>query len=495
VENERNFAVLIDFDNIAKGCRQEGLGEFDIRAVMRRLKDRGRILAARAYTDWERWPRHRTALAEQGVTMVELVSHGHGDKNRGDIALVVDAMELAFTREFLDTFVILSGDSDFTPLVMRLRELNRRVIGIGTRGSTSRLIASVCDEFLYYDSIVRDVAPRPPRSEAADDEDEALDREEAFKLLVETVQNHLSDDGTAVGSGVLKTSMKRKAPTFDEAELGFRTFARFLEKAQQVGLVHLTREERGGGYRVEPAGREEEPAARPRPPERRERAQDRPPDREAAADDEPEAEVTALSPEARRLVDALAAAGMDIGAPGPRRLIAEALVEAAAERAAKNRKCAVQFVFGDMVRRNLGIRPHRIRAICNALLRAGALMHKDGTPVRSPTAPFVPPESADAVLELLDQRCLEQFAAMGESPSGEVMTEIFFGADAAAARVEYALDAVEVGEPPQPEAEAPVEPAPEAPTEEAPRKRARRGGRRTRRKTDAAEHFDLGGGD
>ena len=148
---ERNLAVLIDHENIATGCEKEGLGRFDVRIVMRRLKDKGRILVSRAYADWGRWNRFKLDLVHEGVQMVELTSHGMQSKNRADIALAVDAMELAYTRSYVDTFVILSGDSDFTPLVMRLKELNKRVIGCGTRRSTSRLIAETCDEFLFYE--------------------------------------------------------------------------------------------------------------------------------------------------------------------------------------------------------------------------------------------------------------------------------------------------------------------------------------------------------
>lgn len=581
---ERNLAVLIDFDNIAKGCRQEGLGEFDIRIVMRRLKDKGRILVARAYTDWERWSRHRKVLAEQGVTMIELTSTGHGDKNRGDIALVCDAMEIAYTRDYIDTFVILSGDSDFTPLVQRLKELNKSVIGIGTRGSTSRLIANVCDEFTFYDNIVREIHRPPPRQhEEADEDDDEMDREEAWKLLVETVENHMRDDGAAVGSGMLKSSMKRKAPTFSETELGFRSFARFLEKAQQRGIINLTRDERGGGYRVESTGNagEEEPrrprehrnGERPerptdrgdrsmdrgdrggdrhdrgdRPPDRPDRAdrahdrndrpterpQDRPHERterpsdraqdrrndgphdrhferpndrhdrpsdapddasDYASDGEDDAielDIAAMSAESRRLLERLAENGFDIGSSDARRRIAEALVGLSNERAEKNRKCAVQFVQGDIIRRGVGVPPRRVRAVCNAFLRAGALMHKDGTPVRSPTAPFVPPEDADTLLEALDVRCLAVFSQLGEAPGRAELGEIFMGTvppppPVSPERAEAETDTVLASAPgeaaPVGDTLVPTEVVNAAETQEegvdgAPRARNRRGGRR-----------------
>ena len=185
---EANLCVLIDFENIGTGCDKEGLGIFDVRMVMRRLKDKGRILVSRAYADWTRWSRFKQDLVFSGVNMMELTAHGMGAKNRADIALVVDAMEIAYTRDYIDTFVILSGDSDFTPLVMRLKELNKRVIGLGTKGSTSRLIAETCDEFMFYDTLRRE-----QHSEALSRPDSAdqgsLTRDEAFDLLIETLEN------------------------------------------------------------------------------------------------------------------------------------------------------------------------------------------------------------------------------------------------------------------------------------------------------------------
>jgi len=409
---ERNLCVLFDFDNIAKGSRQEGLGEFDVRVVMRRLKDLGRILVARAYCDWDRWQRHKTRLAEQGVTMVELPATGHGDKNRGDIALVVDAMEIAFNREYLDTFVIVSGDSDFTPLVTRLKELNRRVIGIGTRGSTSRLIANVCDEFMFYDTLVRATKVTPvstPDNEDDDDDDGAsagakpkLDM--AFNLLVETLQNVQRDEGGPVHASVLKTSMKRKLPTFDEDDFGFSTFARFLERAQAEGLVSLRRDDRAGGFRVEL--RNDRASAEPEAGPSSAPSSSTP---DAAA---LPAEAPAESPPQRRLprvvveaLDALVAEGLDIGLAVERQPILEALVAACNDRIAKSRRLAVQYLQGDLVQG--GYDPEAVRAVLGSLVRVGAILHPDGEPVRAPTAPIQPPASAAELNALLEERALE----------------------------------------------------------------------------------------
>jgi len=426
---ERNLAVLIDFENIATGCEKEGLGRFDTRIVMRRLKDKGRISVARSYADWGRWNRFKLDLVHEGVTMVELTSHGMQSKNRADIALAVDAMELAFTRSFVDTFVILSGDSDFTPLVMRLKELNKRVIGCGTRGSTSRLIAETCDEFFFYDTLRNEsrLEPlRPPKQlpvasssttssaipspVAETEEEEGLSLDEAFELLVETLENHQRDEPAPVHASVLKASMKRKEPTFSEVELGMRTFARFLETAAQKGLVTLSRDERAGGVRVDlpQSPNDEPPQARPAP-------------------------VRTLGPEARRLQGLLAEAGLEIGEPRERRIVVEQFVATCAERARRNRSCAIQFVLGDILRRTKQeapeIAPRTVKAVTHALLRAGLLIHPNGEAARATTAPFIAPESAAQLLDELHGAGLRALVARGENPDDTVLTELFMGTD------------------------------------------------------------------
>lgn len=420
---ERNLAVLIDFENIATGCEKEGLGRFDVKLVMRRLKDKGRILVARSYADWGRWSRFKQDLVGQGVMMVELTTHGMQSKNRADIALVVDAMELAYTRDYVDTFVVLSGDSDFTPLVMRLKELNKRVIGCGTRGSTSRLIAELCDEFFFYDTLKQEarkvearVEPRPSREEEEEEEEEirraeedervpakALTLDQAFALLVETVVNHQRDEAAPVSAGVLKTSMKRKAPTFSEEDLGMRTFARFLESAAKRGLVTLLRDERGGGYRV-----------------------DLP---QAAAETIPAEAREPVGSHARTLLGILAEEGLEVAGPVERRAVVRELVAVCDERARRNRKCAVQWVLGDLLRRVRVAHPdlstRTAKGVVNALVRAGLLIHPDGTPVRTAVAPFQPPESAASLLDGLDRFSRSVLAAHGVDVRSEGVAELF----------------------------------------------------------------------
>ena len=451
---ERNLCVLFDFDNIAKGSRQEGLGEFDVRIVMRRLKDLGRILVARAYCDWDRWQRHKTRLAEQGVTMVELPATGHGDKNRGDIALVVDAMEIAFNREYLDTFVIVSGDSDFTPLVTRLKELNRRVIGIGTRGSTSRLIANVCDEFMFYDNLVQ-ATTRVQQVQREDDGDVdergKLKLGVALALLVETLQNVQRDEGGPVHAGVLKNSMKRKVPTFNEGEYGFSTFARFLERAQAEGLVVLRRDDRGGGFKValsssaavdgEPNGNGGEPRRAPLPPVAEGHATEAQNAEEGAGQQ---------APPPRRLqrpvveaLEALQAEGLDIGLAEDRLPILEGFVAACAERVVKSRRLAIQYLQGDLVQAGFGA--EGVRAVLGSLVRTGAVLHPDGDPVRAPTAPIQTPPHAAELNALLEERALEILGSKRLRVGPLVRNAIFapegYGADAEAAARDAQADA------------------------------------------------------
>ncbi|GDX80197.1 hypothetical protein LBMAG42_20080 [Deltaproteobacteria bacterium] len=474
---DHNLCVLIDYDNIAKGSRQEGLGEFDIRLVMRRLKDIGRVLVARAYCDWERWSRHRSALAEQGVTMMELTATGHGDKNRGDIALAVDAMEIAYTREFVDTFVILSGDSDFTPLVQRLKELNRSVIGIGTRGSTSRLIANVCDEFFFYDSLVKrrqpDPEPEPNEDEAESARPSKIKIDHAFALLVETLENYARDESGPVHGSVVKTSMKRKLPTFNEVELGFRTFARFLDRAQAEGLVTLSKDGRAGGYRVELA---------PGPNEQPEKAQSAP--TPAPVQRRAEPETRSHGPGAAAL-DVLRNEGFDIGTSEERNRILDAFAAACTERNARGRRLAVQYLQGDLVQQ--GLDAERVRGVLMALVRLGALLHPDGDPVRGPTAPMQVPASAAELGALLEERALEllgerrikldfpaRVAIFGDPGAPERRTD----APSAGAADEGAWspadeERTESGATPATETEAPASEV----AAEAPRRRRSRGGR------------------
>mgnify|MGYP002875928752 CR=1 FL=1 len=401
---EQNLCVLIDFENISAGCEKERLGRFDINIVMNRLKDKGRILEARAYGDWGRYARFKQSLLEAGVQMHELPSYGGHDKNRADIALVVDAMDLVYTRDFIDTYVILSGDSDFTPLVMRLRSMNKRVVGIGTRNSTSRLLIASCDEFIFYESLKR--KKNRPSAPVEDAEPETTDgvrsmsKSEAFGFLVETLEGLQKDDPQPVLAGVIKQSMQRKAPTFNESDYGFSGFARFLEAARDKSLVGLARAEKAGGYKVF------EPGANPS-------------SEEDTADDD---SVDTLPPlegaanEMRLLLDGM---GLNPLVHMLRHTVVHEFCDHINERTKRKRKNTLRYTVGDTARRCRKTDPpvasKHVRSVINALAQAGTLLHADGNPVRSQTAPFEITQEPEELLESLLDFYLQTLAATGLS--------------------------------------------------------------------------------
>jgi uncharacterized LabA/DUF88 family protein len=405
---EQKLCVLIDFENLAAGTEKEGMGRFDIRRVMRRLKDKGRILVSRAYGDWGRFARFKQGMLEQGITMAELTSYRGAEKNRADIALVVDAMELAFTRPYIETFVLLSGDSDFTPLVMRLKELNKRVIGMGTRGSTSRLLVDCCDEFIFYRSLKSGSQAEAERREQSAGSagpqvgkgNEAPSKDEALELLVETLNGIQKDGPGSVLAGLVKQSMQRKEPAFDEAEYGYSTFARFLESAQNKGLVRVFRDKKAGGYRVDQAGSS--------------------PVIEEDRDEEEESpESPVLEGEAGRLQVLLAKSGFDPSTQLMRHTVLHELVDHVAERVRRNRRNTLMYVYGDIARRCRKTDPFVpkpvVRSVIRALQDAGELRHGDGEPVRSNTAAFNLTKDAEELLGVLRGWYLRQLLKMGES--------------------------------------------------------------------------------
>ena len=401
-----NLCVLIDFENIAAGTEKAQLGKFNIRSVMDRLKERGRILIARAYGDWGRFAKFKQDLLREGIAMMELTSYRGQDKNRADIALVVDAMELAFTREHIDTYVLLSGDSDFTPLVMKLKEFNKKVIGVGTRQSTSRLLSAACDEFIFYENIRRG---RMESDSSSEEEDAVnLSKVEVFAKLVETLEGLVRDTSGPVSSGVLKQSLLRKLPTFDEAEFGFTGFARFLENAHTKGLISIHTDSRAGGYLV------------------------------ALADNAPVSETPVdinlpkLSPEAEKLRDILITHKANPGTHLMRHVLVHELVDHVQERAARKKRNTLFYLYGDMNRRCRKTDPvvpaEIVKSIIDALHASGAILHPDGNPVRSPKANFVLQHEADEILSKLREHYLQTLLNAGEKlTDSTVLSELLWG--------------------------------------------------------------------
>lgn len=245
---EERIALFLDFENLALGARDRHV-ELKMAVIMDALSERGRIVIRRAYADWNLFADYRQDLVGQRIEMIEIPQRtGMVRKNAADIKLAVDALELAFERDFLTTFVIASGDSDFTPLVLKLRELNRRVIGVGVEGSTSELLPGACDEFLFYERLAGPAFAkdtRPPRkrkkekaSEVAEDEPTS-DIGEIARRVTSTLSGLQRSANGPVLSSMIKRVIVRKDPTFAESDLGFRTWGELMRHLETMGFVEL----------------------------------------------------------------------------------------------------------------------------------------------------------------------------------------------------------------------------------------------------------------
>jgi uncharacterized protein (TIGR00288 family) len=250
-DNERSLAIFVDFENLALGF-QGRRERFEIGRVLERLVEKGKIVAKKAYADWSRFSTYTAPLHEAAIELVEIPRRGQTGKNSADIRLCVDAMDLAYSKEHISTFVIVSGDSDFSPLVSKLKELGKHVIGLGMQDSTSDLLRDNCDEFIYYEDLgqTRDLAttinphlPEPKRK--------------AFALLMESLLALRRENKEVLWSSMIKDTMKRKKPSFNESYHGYRTFSELLEDAQKEGLLELETDPRSGTYVVTRFGSEQ----------------------------------------------------------------------------------------------------------------------------------------------------------------------------------------------------------------------------------------------
>jgi uncharacterized protein (TIGR00288 family) len=243
---QHQLAVFIDFENLALGLK--GNVTFEIRPVLDRLLEKGKVIVKVAYADWDRFRNYTQSLHENGIELIEIPRRATSGKNSADIRLCVDAMDLSWSKEHIDTFAILSGDSDFSPLVAKLKENGRHVIGLGMRDSTSPLLSSGCDEFIYYEDLVGSSRGRGSGSSRAPKETEA-----DFQLLVDTVRALERETSGVIQASLVKDTMKRKRPTFSEGALGYGSFSELLEAARDAGLVTLRKDERSGTYVVNAA--------------------------------------------------------------------------------------------------------------------------------------------------------------------------------------------------------------------------------------------------
>ena len=243
-EDEERIALFIDYENLAIGARDRG-EKLDMAVIMDALSERGRVVARRAYADWNRFSDHRQGLLAQRIEMIEIPQRsGMVRKNAADIKLAVDALEVAFQRDFITTFVVGSGDSDFTPLVLKLREMNKRVIGVGVEGSTSELLPGACDEFLFYERLLGPgtvkSAVRKRRARTDDDEEEgASDLSEISRLVTRTLAGMQRSQNGPVLSSMIKRAILRKDPTFSEGDYGFRAWGELIRHLGSAGVIEL----------------------------------------------------------------------------------------------------------------------------------------------------------------------------------------------------------------------------------------------------------------
>ncbi len=246
VADERNIAVFCDLENLALGMKDtdKDSSPFDIDMVLERLLEKGKVSVKRAYADWQRYSDYKRAFHESAIEMIDIPQKRYSGKNSADIKLAVDAMELCYTKDHLDTFVVVSGDSDFSPLVSKLRENDKYVIGIGMKNSTSTLLVDNCDEFIYYESVWRDAQDVP----ALDHLDPA--KAEVFGLMVDSILALMREGKEVLWGSMIKQTMKRKRPSFNEGTYGYGSFSELLEDAQASKIVRLRRDRRSGSYVV-----------------------------------------------------------------------------------------------------------------------------------------------------------------------------------------------------------------------------------------------------
>jgi uncharacterized protein (TIGR00288 family) len=258
----QNMALFCDFENIALGVRDAKYDKFDISKVLERLLLKGSIVVKKAYCDWDRYKSFKASMHEAAFELIEIPHVRQSGKNSADIRMVVDALDLCYTKSHVRTFVLITGDSDFSPLVSKLRENDKVVIGVGVKNSTSDLLMANCDEFIYYDDLVREKAKKASRTrkvkepkadggkaEAPATKSEDERRQEAIELVMETIEALFAERGAEekIWGSMVKQALKRRKPGFNESYYGFRTFSKLLDEAEARGLVTTEDDEKSGG--------------------------------------------------------------------------------------------------------------------------------------------------------------------------------------------------------------------------------------------------------
>ena len=262
------MALFCDFENVALGVQDAKYAAFDIQKVLERLLLKGNIVVKKAYCDWERYKKFKAPMHEAAFELIEIPHVRQSGKNSADIRMVVDALDLCYTKAHVDTFVVISGDSDFSPLVSKLRENDKVVIGVGVKNSTSDLLTSNCDEFIYYDDLVRESETKgkarrkrsttKTKSMAASEDTETL-KQEGVDMVMATVEDLFKERGEEekVWGSMVKQTLKRRQPGFSEGYHGFRSFGQLLDEARARGLLELELDEKSGGYIIKSFSQDE----------------------------------------------------------------------------------------------------------------------------------------------------------------------------------------------------------------------------------------------
>jgi len=255
-EVEHTLAVFIDFENLALGFKGKRDRRFEIQKVLERLVEKGKLIVKKAYADWIDYAEYKKGLHEAAIELIEIPKRAMTGKNSADIRLCVDAIDLCYSKEHIDTFVVVSGDSDFSPLVSKLKENGKRVIGLGMKESSSNLLVNNCDEFIYYEDLERPLGI-PPKIE----QDLPEKKKEAFQLLVDSVVALVRENKEVLWSSMVKETMKRKKPSFNESYHGYRTFSDLLEDAEKAGVIQLRTDTRSGTYVIVGFGKDQKKEA------------------------------------------------------------------------------------------------------------------------------------------------------------------------------------------------------------------------------------------
>jgi uncharacterized LabA/DUF88 family protein len=240
--SENKIALFIDFENIAIGVTDAKYKKFECSLLLERILEKGKIVVKRAYSDWDKFPDYKRELHEAAIELIEIPGRSYSGKNSADIRMVVDAMDMAWSKEHINIFVIASGDSDFSPLVSKLKENDKYVIGVGVKNSSSDLLIDNCDEFIFYEDLVRGTQKAP--TVAFKDKKQA----EVFKLLIDSIKALMRENKEILWGSMVKQTMQRKKPTFNEEYYGYNTFSDLLEDAQASNVIKIKKDVKSGTY-------------------------------------------------------------------------------------------------------------------------------------------------------------------------------------------------------------------------------------------------------